>query len=129
MDLSKRLIRIYSIQFCSSNFNVDKSNCPEIEFQGSTLVEFGRLFYFHGDLLSLDVRSSLLLTFAFEMDIFRPSTSRPSSFSNANPASSSSGISTNPKPRDLPVTRSVITLADFTSPKGVNRLLRFSSEK
>ena len=49
----------------------------------------------------------------------RPPTSLPFSSAMAFCASLS-GISTNPKPRERPVSRSVITAADCTSPIGLN---------
>src|SRR5438046_6797972 len=48
--------------------------------------------------------------------IFRPSNSRPLSWEIAFCASSAVAISTNPKPRDCPEKRSVITVADRTFP-------------
>jgi hypothetical protein len=46
----------------------------------------------------------------------RPSSSRPLSWLIAFCASSAVDISTNPKPRDCPENRSVITVADTTFP-------------
>src|SRR5215831_4285815 len=46
----------------------------------------------------------------------RPSNSVPFSLATASLASSAVAISTNPNPRDRPVSRSVTTLADSTEP-------------
>jgi hypothetical protein len=52
--------------------------------------------------------------------IIRPSRLEPFSALMARSASCSLPISTNPNPRDRPVSRSVMTAADWTGPKRAN---------
>src|SRR5579862_4059416 len=56
-----------------------------------------------------------------------PSISFPSIPCIACLAADSSGISTNPKPRERPVSLSVITFAEDTSPNSLNKFLKSSS--
>lgn len=58
--------------------------------------------------------------------MFRPSRSDSWSFEIAASASASFVISTNPNPRDRPVILSIITIADDTSPKGLNAEAKLS---
>src|SRR5512145_1628492 len=57
---------------------------------------------------------------ALSTRIMRPSSCEPLSALIARSASSSPAISTNPKPRERPVSRSVITAADCTGPNRAN---------
>jgi hypothetical protein len=61
-----------------------------------------------------------MLASASFTDIFFPFRPTPSKVSMAPRASVSSGMSTKPNPRLLPVTLSTITLADLTSPYNSN---------
>jgi len=57
---------------------------------------------------------------ALSTRIIRPSRLEPLSALIALSASSAVAISTNPKPRERPVSRSVITIAEFTGPNRAN---------
>jgi hypothetical protein len=58
----------------------------------------------------------------------RPSSWEPFSEEIARSASSVVAISTNPKPRDRPVSRSVMTAAESTAPNRANAARRLSVE-
>src|ERR1700722_20741201 len=86
------------------------------------------LFFYHRFPLSLENEPLRLSDFGFAWvtEIVLPSTCFPSRSFIASCAALSA-ISTKPNPRDLPVSLSVITLADVTSPYLANNVFSSSS--